>query len=117
MSAAVREVCLSLPEVLEYAEGWARNFEIRKRSFCLVVGREAPTGGELVLVIRASDEDRDTFLALGLPFFEIPKNKWKVGFALSDTTDWDEVRELITESYCLVAPKKLVALLDLPPEA
>ena len=23
-------------------------------------------------------------------------------------TDWDEVRELVTESYCLLAPKKLV---------
>ncbi len=27
------------------------------------------------------------------------------------TTDWDEVKELLTESYCLLAPKKLVALL------
>jgi hypothetical protein len=27
------------------------------------------------------------------------------------TTDWDEVKELVTESYCLLAPKKLVALL------
>jgi hypothetical protein len=117
MSAAVREVCLSLPEVIEHADGWARNFEIRKRSFCLVVGRDAPTEGALVLVIRATDDDRETFLALGHPFFEIPKNKWKIGFSLSETTDWEDVRELITESYCLVAPKKLVALVDRPREA
>jgi hypothetical protein len=27
------------------------------------------------------------------------------------TTDWGEVKELLTESYCLLAPKKLVARL------
>ena len=30
------------------------------------------------------------------------------------TTDWDEVAELLTESYCVLAPKKLVALVDRP---
>jgi hypothetical protein len=28
--------------------------------------------------------------------------------------DWDEVAELLTESYCLLAPRKLVALVDRP---
>jgi hypothetical protein len=28
---------------------------------------------------------------------------------LDDDTDWEEVRELVTESYCVLAPKKLVA--------
>jgi hypothetical protein len=26
-------------------------------------------------------------------------------------TDWDDLRELLTESYCLLAPKKLIARL------
>ena len=30
------------------------------------------------------------------------------------TTDWAEVAELLTESYCVLAPKKLVALVDRP---
>jgi hypothetical protein len=29
---------------------------------------------------------------------------------LTDRTDWDEVAELLTESYCVLAPKKLVGL-------
>ena len=117
MSAAVREICLALPETAEHAEGWARNFVIRRRSFCLLVEADrGAAGSAAVLVIRASDDDRDMFIAMGHPFFEIPKNKWKVGFVLSDTTDWDEVRELVTDSYCLVAPKKLVARLDVPGE-
>jgi hypothetical protein len=33
---------------------------------------------------------------------------------LDDHTDWDEVRELVIESYCVLAPKKLVDLVDRP---
>jgi hypothetical protein len=33
---------------------------------------------------------------------------------LDDGVDWDEVAELLTDSYCLLAPKKLVALVDRP---
>jgi len=31
---------------------------------------------------------------------------------LTDDTNWEEIRELVTESYRILAPKKLVALLD-----
>jgi hypothetical protein len=36
-----------------------------------------------------------------------------LAMALTDDeeTDWEDVRELLTESYCLLAPKKLIALL------
>ena len=32
-----------------------------------------------------------------------------MGLVLDDATDWDEARELVTESYCVMAPKKLSA--------
>ena len=31
---------------------------------------------------------------------------------LTDDTDWEEIRELVTDSYRILAPKKLTALLD-----
>ena len=31
------------------------------------------------------------------------------GLAIDAATDWDEVADLLTGSYCLLAPKKLVA--------
>jgi hypothetical protein len=34
---------------------------------------------------------------------------------LGDHTDWDEVAELMAESYCLMAPKKLARLVERPP--
>jgi hypothetical protein len=33
---------------------------------------------------------------------------------LDGETDWDEVQEIVTESYCVLAPKKLVALVERP---
>ena len=35
-----------------------------------------------------------------------------VGMALDDDTDWDEVAELVTESYRFCAPQKLVRRLE-----
>lgn len=34
--------------------------------------------------------------------------------SIDDHTDWGDVRELITESYCVMAPKQLVALVERP---
>jgi hypothetical protein len=36
------------------------------------------------------------------------------GMIINAGTDWDEVADLITGSYCLLAPKKLAALVDRP---
>ncbi len=38
-----------------------------------------------------------------------------MGMVLDADTDWDEVRGLVTESYCVLAPKKLIALIERPP--
>jgi hypothetical protein len=34
------------------------------------------------------------------------------GVLLTDDTNWEEIRKLVTESYRTLAPKKLTALLD-----
>ena len=31
---------------------------------------------------------------------------------MTDETDWEEIRELVTDSYRILAPKKLTAPLD-----
>ena len=36
----------------------------------------------------------------------------RIVVVLTDDTDWEEIRELVTESYRILAPKKLTALLD-----
>jgi hypothetical protein len=37
-----------------------------------------------------------------------------VGMVLDDDTDWAEVAELLIESYCLLAPKRLAVRVDRP---
>lgn len=37
-----------------------------------------------------------------------------VGIVLDDDVDWEEVSELLTESYCIMAPKKLAERVDRP---
>jgi hypothetical protein len=117
MSAAVRDICIGLPETTEHVDSWAQNYVIRRRSFCLFLALDSPANNSVpILVLRSTDDDREMYLATGDPFFEIPRNDKRIGFALGATTDWDEVRELVTDSYCMIAPKKLIALLDLPTE-
>lgn len=106
-----------MPESTAHAESWAQNYVVRRRSFCLYLAPGSPANNTVpILVLRSTDDDRDMYLAMGRPFFEIPRNNKRVGFVLDDATDWDEVRELVTDSYCMIAPKKLIAVLDLPEE-
>jgi hypothetical protein len=115
IASAVRKICVALPESTAHADSWAQNYVIRRRSFCLYLAPDSPADNRVpILVLRSSDDDREAYLATGHPFFEIPRNTKRVGFALGDATDWHEVRELVTDSYCMIAPKKLIALLDIP---
>jgi hypothetical protein len=61
--------------------------------------------------VRTPDE-REVLLSIGHPFFAPRAGRDRIGVLLTDDTEWEEVRELVTESYRVLAPKKLTALLD-----
>ncbi|MGH7745656.1 MAG: hypothetical protein ACREQ5_12840 [Candidatus Dormibacteria bacterium] len=89
------------------------SFDIRRRSFCLLVATEGPSGNVVpLLVLRALIEEREALLSIGHPFFAPRTGPGRIGVLLSDDTDWEEIRELVIESYRVVAPKKLSVLLD-----
>lgn len=123
--AELRSVCLGLPEAYE-EEAWVgTRWRVRKKTFAHVVriesgqppayARAAASDGPLTVVtFRSSGPELDALLHAGRPFF---KPVWWtdiVGMALDDGSDWAEVTELVTESYCALAPQKLVALVDRP---
>jgi YjbR len=116
----VRTLCLALPEVtvrIDYslirARSTAQSFDIRRRSFCLLVAREDPAGQPVpLLVLRAGPEEREALLSTGRPFFAPRAGRDRIGVLLTDDTDWAEIRELVIESYRILAPKKLTELLD-----
>jgi hypothetical protein len=116
----VSTLCLALPEVTVRvdasqirARSTAHSFDIRERSFCLLVAREGPTGKPVpLLVLRADFDERDALLSIGHPFFAPRSGRGRIGVLLTEDTDWEEIRELVIESYRILAPKKLIALLE-----
>jgi hypothetical protein len=126
----LRAICLALPEVTEEDAWVGTRWCVRKRNFAHVLvvaagwppayvralGGLAEVDPVTVLTFRAPPDDREVLRAVGHPFFAPVWFDDVVGMVLTDPVDWDEVGELVTESYCRLAPKKLVALVDRPPE-
>jgi hypothetical protein len=129
--AELRSVCLGLPDASEQ-QAWAgARWQVRRRTFAhvLTVDSGGPAGGAAseeagtatdglvtVVTFRSSGAELDALRRAGHPFFRPGWGNNVVGMVLDRATDWDEVAELVTESYCIMAPKKLVALLDRPPD-
>jgi hypothetical protein len=82
----------------------------------LLVARESRAGQPVpLLVVRADRYEREALLSRGRPFFASFASRAgrdRIGVLLTDETDWAEIRELVTDSYRILAPKKLTALLD-----
>jgi hypothetical protein len=123
--AKLRAICLALPEASE-EEAWVgTRWCVRKKNFAHVVGitdgwppayakAAAVDGPGTVLTFRVAGPELDALAGGGAPFFKPPWFADIVGLVLDERTDWDEVAELITESYCVLAPQRLVALVDRP---
>ena len=114
----VRERCLRLPEVREERAWVGTRWKVRARTFAQVLGLEldGPDGTDVMVVLafRSSGEELEVLRHAGHPFLVLGWGRDAMGLVLDDATDWDEVGELLTESYCALAPKKLVALVDRP---
>ncbi len=87
---------------------------VRKRTFAHVLGVDAGTGPLVVLSFRSSGEDLEALRHAGHPFFVLGWGRDAIGMVLDAATDWDEVREVLTDSFCVLAPKKLASLVDRP---
>jgi hypothetical protein len=123
--AHLRSLCLGLPEVYEEPAWVGTRWRIRKRTFAHVLAVEdgsppayaraaAATGPVTVLMFRSSGPELDALRNAGHPFFAPRWRGDEVGMVLDADVDWDEVKELVTESYCVQAPQKLVELVDRP---
>ncbi|HEX8803434.1 MAG TPA: MmcQ/YjbR family DNA-binding protein [Acidimicrobiales bacterium] len=124
--AELASICLGLPDAYQ-EQAWAgTRWRVRKRTFAHVVAVEQgnppayarATGADgpvVVVTFRSSGPELEALGHAGHPFFRPPWAPNVVGMVIDDGVDWGEVAELLTESYCVMAPKKLVALVDRPP--
>jgi hypothetical protein len=115
----LRAICAGLPEAREEQAWVGTRWRIGKQTFGHLVtiadgyppvyARVAGTDGPItVLTFQSSGEELDALSKVGHPFFRPPWRPRIVGMFVDDDTNWDEVAELVTESYCLLAPKRLV---------
>lgn len=112
----VRAACLALPDAYEQQAWKGTRWMVRKKTFAHVLGVvRGDDDPVVVLSFRSAGEELEILRRAGHPFFVLGWGRDAIGMVLDATTDWDEVREIVTESFCVLAPKKLVALVDRPP--
>ncbi|HWJ12043.1 MAG TPA: MmcQ/YjbR family DNA-binding protein [Nocardioides sp.] len=66
------------------------------------------------ITFRAEPDEVMAFQHLGAPYFRSDWGANVVGLLIDDDTDWEELEELLTDSFCLQAPQRLVDLVDRP---
>ena len=114
---ALRSICMALPEVTERLSHGAPTWFVRDRSVFVTLWAEghhtnfdfphlwcaAPPGAQAELV--ETEPER---------FFRPPYvgGRGWLGVRLDVDVDWDEITELCEDAYRVIAPKRLVAVLD-----
>lgn len=99
----MRTIALALPDTHEEVTwGEDLNFRVGKKIFCFP--------GEESMTIKVDPEEREALFADGR--FSIAPYVGRFGWLRMDVSghvrslDWTEIEELITSSYCLIAPKR-----------
>ena len=121
----LRSVCLGLPEAYEEPAWVGTRWRIRGRTFAHVLfvdsgwppayARAAADDGPITVVtFRSSGTELDILRNVGRPFFAPVWRADEVGIVLDEPVDWEEIAELLIESYRVQAPQGLVELVDEP---
>lgn len=121
--ARLRPICRALPEVTEQLAWIGLRWVVRRKTFAhvytvdpkrhLVYARTVATDEPVcVLTFRAPAEEMQALASGGFPLFRAPWGTNVIAMVLDDDTDWTEVGEFLTDSYCEQAPKKLAALVS-----
>ncbi|MBA2327831.1 MAG: MmcQ/YjbR family DNA-binding protein [Actinobacteria bacterium] len=113
--AQVKKICLALPEATEERSGRHAAFLVRNKKFAYYLD-DHHGDGRLAVTTRAAPGQNTALVASDPGRFFIPSyigSRGWVGLYLDvGPFDWDEVDDLVVDSYLLVAPKRLAALVD-----
>lgn len=102
---------LDLPECVEEPAWTGVRWRVRRATVAHVFGGEDQL---FRIVFRAEPDEVLAFEHLGGPYFRAGWGTNVVGLVLDDGTDWTELGELLTDSYCLQAPERLAARIARP---
>ena len=112
----VRQLCLALPEAEEKLAWGEPTFRVRNKLFAMYANAETHHGKGIDGVwIKSTRVNQDLLVRHDPGRYFVPPyvgpSGW-VGVRLADNPDWEAVGELLRDGYRLIAPKKLLALLD-----
>jgi hypothetical protein len=123
--AKLRSICGAFPEAYEEQAWVGTRWRIRGKTFAHVLAiaagwppayaaAAADNGPAVVVMFRASEPELGVLRSSAEPFFAPPWRADEIGMRLDSDVDWTEVRELLTESYCVLAPARLRSAVDRP---
>lgn len=94
----------AFPEVHEHDAWVGLAWRVRSATVAHIFGGEDQL---FRIMFRAEPEEVFAFEHMGAPYFKASWGGNVVGLVVDDATDWEELAELLTDSYCLQAPPKL----------
>ena len=108
--ARLRAICLALPEATEKESWGAPTFRVRDKIFAM----PRRDDGRLSFWCKAPPGVQDILVSAAPARFFVPPyvgGRGWVGARLDSPVDWVEIADLVADSYRLIAPKRLAALL------
>jgi hypothetical protein len=111
MVLRIGEIIGRLPSTIEENAWVGTRWRIGQATIAHVFGGEDQL---FRITFRAEADEVMAFEHLGLPYFRAGWGRNVVGILLDDDTDWTELAELLTDSYCLQAPASLAGQVPRP---
>lgn len=105
------KICADLPECYQEGAWVGTRWRVGQATVAHVFGGEDQA---FRIVFRAEASEVMAFEHLGPPYFRAGWGSDVVGIILDGATDWDEVREMLIDSYCVQAPERLASQVARP---
>ena len=105
------QALLGFPECVEEDAWVGVRWRVGQATIAHAFGGE---DGRFRITFRAEPDEVMAFEHLGPPYFKADWGGNVVGILLDDDTDWTELAEMLTDSYCVQAPARLAALVERP---
>ena len=113
--ARLREICLALPETSERLSHGAPSFFVRGKTCFLMLLDDHHGDGRFAIWCAAPAGDQQLLVDADSEKFFVPPyvgHRGWLGVRLDRDLDWDELRGIVEDAFCTVAPKRLVEQLS-----
>lgn len=112
----LRRLCLALPEAHEAIAWGEPTFRVRNKLFAMHADAAGHHGnGRYAVWIKSTPVNQELIISAEPERYFSPPyvgpSGW-IGAWLDSSTDWDAVADLLRDAYRMVAPKRLLRVLD-----